>query len=823
MMNASCPMRLAVAAILLPSIVIGFVVRPERTELALSSRRSSRSQFGSFVEIGSHNDNPRPTAALFLAKGRTNNFDERWLPNYVIRGENSSQDKLDSEASEELISDLERRSIRYASDLIRMRLEMPLEREEGDNDSGERTGITNTIDAMELVRGRFIDLTCALEGERSAENLFTANLERQSDDNTIRGAVVVIQSLLVMGTQVGIKGGPDQQQRAVSHLRRGIDGNKKMSPRDSWDRNCVRKLKLDVDTIAATQLLAELGWKRTAQGAFDLLVALEIFGKYEDLALLRSGFPTRFTDEEEEAAREAELLAKDPDELLEIRKDFRSMKVYTIDGEGTGDIDDGLSVEEIEHEDGTKGKRIWIHIADADRWAPRDSKLFEIARRRATSLYLPTGSVPMFPKSIGNGIMSLRQGKDCCALSLGVELRPDGSIDPESVIMTSSLVNVQYRLTYDEVDEMFEWGIGFSEEWELGAMLDAASRRRTFRASNGSSEGRVRFPIPQASLKVVDDEDSEDSLAISVNVEVTHNAGANHTSIAEGAASSVDAHAAPASQAFLLVTEMMILGGEAIGKWRTKQLMKKSEDSKIRNDVDLPFRTQIDPDFRSRAAEVRVLLGLEESNNGYSHAWYFRRFFKPVRVTKEYSGHFGLGLDCYVQWTSPIRRFGDLQAHASVKRYLRRERVNDLLRDGLSVPSIISPLDLGCDLSDASKIFDDIDYKDGLALAGAARVVQRNSQEFWMFEYIRRMLAKADGEVSFECIVLGCVDPNRLQYAIYAKEIGLEHRYLSERGSLNVGETIWLKVASVNPRNGLLSLSLASKASGVASQSARAA
>ena len=75
----------------------------------------------------------------------------------------------------------------------------------------------------------------------------------------------------------------------------------------------------------------------------------------------------------------------------------------------------------------------------------------------------------------------------------------------------------------------------------------------------------------------------------------------------------------------------------------------------------------------------------------------------------------------------------------------------------------------------------------------------------------------------FECIVLGCVDPNRLQYAIYAKEIGLEHRYLSERGSLNVGETIWLKVASVNPRNGLLSLSLASKASGVASQSARAA
>jgi len=801
--------------------------------------------FGLTPSVTIHNWSPRPCAplgrrhnhelqptALYMARGTTDLMTKRWF----FTTSSSADCGSGSAKEEDELTKLERRCLRYAGDLIRTRMGWANENVENDeNQSLEieteqslppTPAIKKNERAMHLASGRFLDLACTIEGEAVAESLF--DHAPREDDDVIRGAVIAIQSLLIMGSQVGVKGSPHQIKKSVSHLGEDID---EASHHEQWGRSQARKLKHDMDITAGTQLLAEVKKKRTAQGAFDLLVTLGIFGPHEELSLLRSGFPTRFTDEEESAAIEAEQSTSDPDEILGLRQDFRHFKVYTIDGEGTQDIDDGLSVEKLTNaNDGTERMRYWIHIADADRWAPRDSNLFEVAKSRATSVYLPTGSVPMFPESVGNGVMSLRQGHDCCALSLAVELNGDGSIDMNSIIVIPSMVQVQYRLTYNQVDEMMDAGIGYFEEWELGTMLTAATKRRALRVKNGSSEGRVTTPIPQAELKVVRDHAAEDDISIELEIEVTHNAGSNQTSIAE-VTTAENEHAAPASQAFLLVTEMMIMAGEAIGKWRTKMLMQdagtgsgSSNDLlalQLENDLELPFRSQAQPDFRARASEVRTLQNLKETNNGYPHAWYFRRFFNPVKVTKEHKPHFGLGLSCYVQWSSPIRRFGDLQAHTAIKRYLRRKRVNKLLRDGSDIPSEITPMDLGCELpSEGSKPknIDPIDYKVGQALGGAARSVQRNSQQYWMFEYIRRVVSESADEVSFECVVLGCVDPERLQYAVYAKELGLEHRYLSEMGSLKVGQSIWLKVANVNPRMGLLTLSLASRASGMATR-----
>jgi exoribonuclease II len=77
---------------------------------------------------------------------------------------------------------------------------------------------------------------------------------------------------------------------------------------------------------------------------------------------------------------------------------MRDQKIYTIDSASTTEIDDGLGIEQYTDENGKERQRIWIHIADADRWAPRDSKVYEAAKRRAVSLYLPQGSIPMMPK-----------------------------------------------------------------------------------------------------------------------------------------------------------------------------------------------------------------------------------------------------------------------------------------------------------------------------------------------------------------------------------------------------------------------------------------
>jgi RNB domain len=192
--------------------------------------------------------------------------------------------------------------------------------------------------------------------------------------------------------------------------------------------------------------------------------------------------------------------------------------------------------------------------------------------------------------------------KDTCALSLGVELKEDGSIDDSTLTVTPSLIRVSYRLTYEEVDEMLEEGIGYSEEWELGELLSQATKRRNYRIGQGSTEGFIPRPIPQRTISISHDGTCLDEVKIDINVEATHNSGLNGTSGAEqsdGFSKDRSGLVEPVSAAFTLVTETMILAGEAIGKW--KLLQEGSwpngdyRDGSFRNELRLPFRVQRKP------------------------------------------------------------------------------------------------------------------------------------------------------------------------------------------------------------------------------------
>lgn len=197
--------------------------------------------------------------------------------------------------------------------------------------------------------------------------------------------------------------------------------------------------------------------------------------------------------------------------------------------------------------------------------------------------------------------MSLKANKDAYALSLSAELLEDGSIDVASIDVVPSLIRVSYRLTYDEVDEMLEEGIGYNEEWELGALLDLATRRRKYRIDHGSTEGFIANPIPQPSISIYPDKNAPDGVAITLSVQVSHNAGANQTASADGESSNPSSlFAAPVSSAFTLVTEIMILAGEAIGRWKMHKDSKGDNaqingSTLLRNELRLPFRTQKKP------------------------------------------------------------------------------------------------------------------------------------------------------------------------------------------------------------------------------------
>lgn len=261
----------------------------------------------------------------------------------------------------------------------------------------------------------------------------------------------------------------------------------------------------------------------------------------------------------------------------------------------------------------------------------------------------------------------------------------------------------------------------------------------------------------------------------------------------------------------------MILAGEAIGKWKLHN--DENQNTTITNSLELPFRSQPAPDYRSRGREKRIMDDLKENDigGGYCHAWYARRFLLPVEVSETPKPHSGLGLECYCQWTSPIRRFSDLQVHCAIKRYLRRQATMQIQDKGEIVPEDITTMHLGLELAlegsilkeslvdgNTGPVFDqDIDYSDRANWVRASRFLQRNSQKYWMLEYIRR-LKKKDPDQQYEVVVLGCTNPTRRQYALYIFELGMEWRYVSPGTSLQAGMRFKVQIGNVLPRLGQL-------------------
>lgn len=357
---------------------------------------------------------------------------------------------------------------------------------------------------------------------------------------------------------------------------------------------------------AAQELLSTLKRPETAQAAFQLLVDLGLWTIHENLFLRRSQIPIQFSARVLEVAHTR--LDFPPTDLDANRLDLTHLKVYTIDDESTREIDDGLSLEFLD--DGRQ--QLWIHIADPTRWLLPGDDLDLEARRRTTTVYLPTGMIPMFPSELATGPMSLNQGNTCCALSFGVILEPSGQV--QEFTIHTSLIKTTYRLTYDDVDEMLELGI--QNESELVEIARWAKLRQQWR----QSQGAISIHMPESSIKVYDDE---------ITIEVLED-----------------------SQARQLVAEMMILAGEVAARYGQA------------HQLPMPFRNQSQPELPSE--EELLLLPA-----GPVRACAIRRCMPRSELSTVPARHASLGLDTYAQVTSPIRRYSDLLAHFQIKAHLR--------------------------------------------------------------------------------------------------------------------------------------------------------
>jgi len=346
----------------------------------------------------------------------------------------------------------------------------------------------------------------------------------------------------------------------------------------------------------------------TPQAAMQLLVDLGIWSEHENLVLRRSSIPSQFPTKVLEIVQQC--LDSPPPDLDVNRLDLTKLKVYTIDDESTKEIDDGLSWELLANGQ----QKLWIHIADPTRWLIPEDELDKEARRRGTTVYLPTGMVPMFPAVLATGPMSLIQGKTCCALSFGVILDDLGAV--ESYSIHASVIKPTYRLTYEDVDEMLQLGV--KAEPEIAAIALKAQLRKTWR----HSQGAISIHLPEASIKVKGDE---------ITINVLEDSTSRH-----------------------LVAEMMILAGEVAGRYGQA------------HNIALPFRGQPQPELPS----TEELLQLPA---GPVRACGMRRCMPKSEMSITPNRHASLGLPAYTQATSPIRRYSDLLTHFQLKAHLRGE------------------------------------------------------------------------------------------------------------------------------------------------------
>ncbi len=357
---------------------------------------------------------------------------------------------------------------------------------------------------------------------------------------------------------------------------------------------------------AAQEILAALGRPQTPQSAFDFLVELSLWKEHEKNLLL-SQIPVQFRREVLEVAQQCLVsLPPDPDAN---RLDLTHLKVYTIDDESTREIDDGLSLEELD--DGRQ--RLWIHIADPTRLVRPGDELDLEARRRSTTLYLPTGMIPMFPPELATGPMSLVQGKVCPALSFGVVLDETGKVQDYQI--HASIIKPTYRLTYEDVDEMLELGI--RAEPEIEAIAKWAFRREEWRRTQGA----ISIHMPESVIKVKNNEE--------IIIEVLDD-----------------------SRSRLVVAEMMILAGEVAGHYGQTHQMP------------LPYRGQPQPELPPEEELMQLPAGPVRFCA-------MRRCMPRSEMSITPLRHAGLGLDTYTQVTSPIRRYTDLLAHFQLKAHLR--------------------------------------------------------------------------------------------------------------------------------------------------------
>jgi len=370
-------------------------------------------------------------------------------------------------------------------------------------------------------------------------------------------------------------------------------------------------------------------------------------------------------------------------EVARGRSDLRHLPFVTIDPPDAKDFDDAVCLVE---NDGTR--TLWVAIADVAHYVQAGTSLDQAAAARATSVYLPHAVLPMLPPKLADELCSLRSDVDRLAMVVGMDLDSDNTIVHthayEAVIHVKANIAYGDVLNTDAYDAMLELA-GIWQEREIRLNLNNPELRPRL---HGENELRVEVKWPNKATRMIE------SFMVATNAAIGHllgGAGAplpwrchappDRPEIQELNAKlealgvgielpmpSLRKHSESETQELSnLLGDWAGLGGGGID---LSELKEETPES----DVPLYLREVIDPEARDG-----ILTSLQEAQaSASSLAETTRRIVDQglfqlmtrAKYSEENQGHFGLNLDAYVHFTSPIRRYPDLMTHRQLKAFI---------------------------------------------------------------------------------------------------------------------------------------------------------
>ena len=330
------------------------------------------------------------------------------------------------------------------------------------------------------------------------------------------------------------------------------------------------------------------------------------------------------------------------------RLDLRGLRTVTIDGEDAKDLDDAVTL----CRNGQGGYILGVHIADVSHYVKEGRPLDKEALKRGTSVYLVDRVIPMLPHKLSNGICSLNAGTDRLALSCIMEVDAQGTVLDHRIAGT--VIHVDRRMTYTAVNAVVtdRDEAVMAEYEEFVPMFDCMKELADILRENRRKRGAIDFDFPES--KIVLNEQGKP----------------------------LEIKPYERNAATRIIEDFMLLANETVAEdyyWQSIPFLFRSHDNPDPEKMKQlgTFINNFGYFIKMQHGEIhpkelqKLLDKIEGTPEEALLSRLTLRSMKQAKYTTLCSGHFGLATRYYTHFTSPIRRYPDLQIHRIIKETLK--------------------------------------------------------------------------------------------------------------------------------------------------------